>query len=181
MFDIGWSEMAVILLVALVVIGPKDLPKVARQIGKWSAKARSMARDFQRSIDDMAREAELDDIKNEIQKASRGDIRRTIEKAIDPDGALSRSMDLKSPPPPPVAAAASTVAPSVAAATAGSLSPTPAELADHEPEPPPDTAGPPPDMAEPPSSTPPPAIEIGVTVPEPLPEPERVASAAEKS
>ena len=72
MFDIGWSEMALILVVALVVIGPKDLPRVARQIGRWSAKARAMAREFQRSLDDMAREAELQDIKAEIEKASRG-------------------------------------------------------------------------------------------------------------
>ena len=59
MFDIGWSEMAVILMVALIVIGPKDLPRVARTIGKWTGKARAMAREFQRSLDDMAREAEL--------------------------------------------------------------------------------------------------------------------------
>ena len=63
MFDIGWSEMAVILMVALIVIGPKDLPRVARTIGKWTGKARGMAREFQRSIEDMAREAELQDIK----------------------------------------------------------------------------------------------------------------------
>jgi sec-independent protein translocase protein TatB len=46
MLDIGWSEMGLILLVALVVIGPKDLPRVARTVGKWSAKARGMARSF---------------------------------------------------------------------------------------------------------------------------------------
>ena len=63
MFDIGWSEMAVILMVALIVIGPKDLPRVARTIGKWTGKARGMAREFQRSLDDMAREAELQDVK----------------------------------------------------------------------------------------------------------------------
>src|ERR687884_105347 len=96
--DIGWSEMALIMGVALVVIGPKDLPRVARQVGKWSAKARSMAREFQRSLDDMAREAELQDIKDEIEKASRGasSFGAEIERHVDPDGELRRT-----PEPPP--------------------------------------------------------------------------------
>ena len=56
MFDIAWSELGVIAVVALIVIGPKDLPKVLRTIGQWTAKARSMAREFQSGIDDMVRE-----------------------------------------------------------------------------------------------------------------------------
>ena len=90
--DIGWSEMAVILAVALVVIGPKDLPRLARQIGRWSTKARAMAREFQRSLDDMAREAELQDIKAEMEKLSRTDVRQQIEETIDPEGELRRSL-----------------------------------------------------------------------------------------
>ena len=62
MFDIGWSEMAVILLVALVVIGPRDLPRVARTMGRWVAKGRAMAREFQTALEDMARETELDKV-----------------------------------------------------------------------------------------------------------------------
>jgi sec-independent protein translocase protein TatB len=104
MFDIGWSEMAVILMVALIVIGPKDLPRVARTVGKWAGKARGMAREFQRSLDDMAREAELQDIKAEMEKLSRTDVRRQIEDTIDPEGELRRGMnariDLDSPAPP---------------------------------------------------------------------------------
>ena len=92
MFDIGWSEMAVILMVALIVIGPKDLPRVARTIGKWTGKARGMAREFQRSIEDMAREAELQDIKQEMNKLSRVDVRSRIEETIDPEGALRRGL-----------------------------------------------------------------------------------------
>ena len=94
MFDIGWSEMAVILVVALVVIGPKDLPKVARQLGKWSGKARSMAREFQRSLEDMAREAELDDIKNELQKVQRGGLSQTIRDTVDPGGEIKKAFDV---------------------------------------------------------------------------------------
>ena len=92
MLDIGWSEMAVILMVALIVIGPKDLPRVARTIGKWTGKARGMAREFQRSLDDMAREAELQDIKAEMDKLSRTDMRHRIEETIDPEGELRRGV-----------------------------------------------------------------------------------------
>jgi sec-independent protein translocase protein TatB len=93
MFDIGWSEMAVIMLVALVVIGPKDLPRLARSIGQWVAKGRAMAREFQRSLEDMAREAELDDVKREIEKVGRINVRETIEKSIDPTGELGKAFD----------------------------------------------------------------------------------------
>ena len=92
MFDIGWSEMALIVMVALIVIGPKDLPRVARSVGKWTGKARAMAREFQRSIDDMAREADLQDIKAEVDKLSRVDVRHRIEETIDPEGDLRRSL-----------------------------------------------------------------------------------------
>ncbi|MEM7022489.1 MAG: Sec-independent protein translocase protein TatB, partial [Pseudomonadota bacterium] len=90
-FDLGWSEMAIIMLVALVVIGPKDLPRLARTLGQWVAKGRAMARDFQRSLEDMAREAELDDVKREIEKVGRTNVRSTIEKTIDPTGELGKA------------------------------------------------------------------------------------------
>jgi sec-independent protein translocase protein TatB len=93
MFDIGWSEMAVIMLVALIVIGPKDLPRLARTLGQWVAKGRGMAREFQRSLEDMAREAELHDVKREIEKVGRMDIKKSIEKTIDPTGDLNRAFD----------------------------------------------------------------------------------------
>jgi sec-independent protein translocase protein TatB len=85
--------MAVIMLVALVVIGPKDLPRLARSLGQWVAKGRAMAREFQRSLEDMAREAELDDVKREIEKVGRTNIRETIEKSIDPTGELGKAFD----------------------------------------------------------------------------------------
>lgn len=95
MLDIGWTEMAVILLVALVVVGPKDLPRLARTIGKWAAKGRSLAYEFQRSLDAMAREAELDDIKKdlkELDKVTKTDLRKTIRETIDPDGSLAEAV-----------------------------------------------------------------------------------------
>lgn len=95
MFDIGWSEMAVVLLVALIVIGPKDLPKVARTVGRWVGKARAMAREFQRSFEEMAREAELDEIRKEIDRVSREriDVGRAVSKAVDRDGRLANALD----------------------------------------------------------------------------------------
>lgn len=93
MFDIGWSEMAVILLVALVVIGPRDLPRVARTMGRWVAKGRAMAREFQNALEDMAREAELDKVKSEIEKASRTDLGKSIENTVDPTGELGKAFD----------------------------------------------------------------------------------------
>src|SRR4051812_19481429 len=68
MFDIAWSELFVILIVALVVVGPKDLPKLMRTAGQWAGRARAMADQFRRSFDDMARQAELDELRTEVNR-----------------------------------------------------------------------------------------------------------------
>jgi sec-independent protein translocase protein TatB len=94
MFDLGWAEMAVIMLVALIVIGPKDLPKVARTIGQWTGKARALARDFQRSLDDMAREAELDEIKKSIDSAGRFNVKRAVKDMVDPEDEFDRAFEI---------------------------------------------------------------------------------------
>jgi sec-independent protein translocase protein TatB len=62
MFDIGYSELLLIAVVALVVIGPKDLPRVMRTVGQWVGRARGMARHFRSGIDTMMREAELEEM-----------------------------------------------------------------------------------------------------------------------
>ncbi|WP_439814911.1 Sec-independent protein translocase protein TatB [Zavarzinia sp. CC-PAN008] len=74
MFDIGWSELFVVLVVALVVVGPKDLPKLMRWAGYWTNRARMMAGQFQRVMDEMAREAELDKINQELRDSTRIDM-----------------------------------------------------------------------------------------------------------
>src|SRR5690349_11749965 len=62
MFDIGYSELLIIGIVALVVIGPKDLPRVMRTVGNWVGRARGMARHFRSGLDTMMREAELEEM-----------------------------------------------------------------------------------------------------------------------
>lgn len=94
MFDIGWDEMALIAVVALIVIGPKDLPVVLRQMGRWTRKARELAGEFQRGVDDMVRESELAELKGKVEKATDPNLlRREIEKTIDPTGDIARSLE----------------------------------------------------------------------------------------
>ncbi len=88
MFDIGWIEMAVIALIALVVIGPKELPKAMRSMAKWTRKARSMAREFQSGIDDMVRDADLDDARKAVESAKTFNVGKAMEETIDPTGGL---------------------------------------------------------------------------------------------
>lgn len=90
MFDIGWTELAVIALIALVVIGPKDLPKAMRTVGQYARKLRGMAREFQSGLDELAREAELDDAKKAIQSISNP--KKTFSDAIDPTGEVAKEM-----------------------------------------------------------------------------------------
>ena len=88
MFDIGWTEMVFVLVIAVLVIGPKDLPKAISTVGKYVRKARSMAREFQSGINDLARETELDEIKKDIQKGTDFNIKKQVEDAVDPTGSM---------------------------------------------------------------------------------------------
>jgi len=67
MLDFSISHILIVLIVALVVVGPKDLPRLMRTLGQWLAKARRMADEFRKSFDDMARQAELDELRKEIE------------------------------------------------------------------------------------------------------------------
>ena len=92
MFDIGWPELSIIALVALFVIGPKDLPKVFRTVGRWISQVRGMAKEFQQSVEEAVRESELDDVKREIEQLGRTDVKKQIQNTVDPDGELDKAM-----------------------------------------------------------------------------------------
>ncbi len=93
MFDIGWSEMAVVALIALLVIGPKELPKAMRTVAKWVRKARAVTREFQSGIDDMIRESELEETRKALAAANPSNIDQKISEAIDPTGSVKESLD----------------------------------------------------------------------------------------
>src|SRR5215471_16009148 len=89
MFDIGWSELVVIGVVALIAIGPKELPGVLRTIGQWMGKARRMAAEFQSQFQEAMREAEMADLKksfDEVREAASGfgsgNIMTSLEKDV---------------------------------------------------------------------------------------------------
>src|SRR6266699_4609965 len=92
LFDLGWSELLLIGVVALVVIGPKDLPKALRVAGFWVKKARTLSREFQSSVEQMIREAELDEMRQELKKATEIDLDKEFQKTIDPTGSLAESL-----------------------------------------------------------------------------------------
>jgi sec-independent protein translocase protein TatB len=71
MFDIAWSEMLLIAVLAIVIIGPKDLPAALRQAGKWMGAVRRMASDFQGQVNEAMKEAELDGLRQELNELKR--------------------------------------------------------------------------------------------------------------
>lgn len=68
MFDLGWSELLLVAAVALIVIGPKDLPVAMRAIGRWVGKARAMTRHVRAGFDEMVRQAELEEMEKEWKR-----------------------------------------------------------------------------------------------------------------
>lgn len=84
MLELGWSEILVIAIVLIVVVGPKDLPRVLRSFGRTTAKMRAMAGDFRRQFDEALREAELEDVKNLVDDVKKLDPRAEIRKHLSP-------------------------------------------------------------------------------------------------
>jgi len=143
MLDIGWSEFLVIIVVLLLVVGPKDLPRIVRTFGQWSGKAKGYARDFQRTIEEAAEESELAAVRKEIEMANRelAEVQRkhldaTVDHAAEPadpqaaqfaGGTPAAGEGSIAPPakpetalkPPPAAAASAAATPTNPNTTAG--------------------------------------------------------------
>src|SRR6201992_1442367 len=108
MFDIGWSELVVIAVVALIAIGPKELPGVLRMVGQWMGKARKMAAAFQGQFQEAMREAEMADLKktfDEVKEAATGFASDNIMTSLEKDVSTALAIDDK-----PVASAEATPA-----------------------------------------------------------------------
>ncbi len=104
MFDFAWTEIALIGVVALVLIGPKDMPVAIKAVASVVKKARKMAAEFQGQVDEMVRDTELADVRKQINEIRNFDIRGEIERAVDEDGSLRKSFDDPFTPPPIVTA-----------------------------------------------------------------------------
>ena len=115
MLDVGWTEILVIAIVLIVVVGPKDLPQMLRQFGRTTAKMRAMAGDFRKQFDEALKEAELDDVRDLANQARGLDPRQTIRKHLSPlekagqdikaglDDAMKPKADTSAEPASPVA------------------------------------------------------------------------------
>ena len=88
MFDMGWSELLLVAVLAIVFVGPKDLPKVMRTVGQYVAKMRAMVREFQNSFEDLARESELEELRKQVAEMR--------ETAMKPLADLQRSAGISS-------------------------------------------------------------------------------------
>jgi len=104
MFDIGWSELVVIAVVALIAIGPKELPGVLRMVGQWMGKARKMAAEFQGQFQEAMREAEMADLKktfDEVKEAATGFTDGNVMTSLQKDvGDALRIDDIDKPAVP---------------------------------------------------------------------------------
>jgi sec-independent protein translocase protein TatB len=135
MFEIGWSEILMIAVVAIVVIGPKDLPRTMRFVGQWAGKMKRMGREFQNQFKEALREAELDDVRKDIADIMStdplADVKKEMSKVqtgINADLAKADPAKASEPPVPlmtataePAAAAPALVEPDVSVAPATSV------------------------------------------------------------
>jgi sec-independent protein translocase protein TatB len=135
MFDIGWSEFVLIAVVALIAIGPKELPSVLRMVGQWMGKARKMAAEFQSQFQEAMREAEMADLKksfDEVKEAASGFTSGSIMTSLQKD--VSRALDIEDidkPAETPAAAIEPPVAPTTPEApTAETFAEADARVAD---------------------------------------------------
>lgn len=150
---LGFSEIVVLAVIALLVVGPKDLPLMLRKLGQWSAKLRAMAQEFRTGFDELARQAELDELRKEVDNLRKSRPFEDINRELSETASMAAS-----PPSPPPATP---------------IEEPPRNPPESPPAPPPET---PPDT--PPQTPPAPPAEIpqpDAPVEAPPPEPSRIA------
>lgn len=100
--SLGFQEIILLGVLALIVVGPKDLPLLLRKLGRWTAKLRGMAQEFRTGFDELARQAELDELKKEVDALRRTSSLNTIAQEVTrPLGTLESYAGISPPPPPP--------------------------------------------------------------------------------
>jgi len=158
MFDISWSEFLLIGIVALIVIGPKELPAVMRTLGQWTRKVRSMAAEFQNQFQEAMREAEMTDLKKQVDDMARdvtdvdplkgvrddienvgSDVQRSLSSTIEQSAAEQTAASAAGEPELPLPAPASSDVTPAASSDAAAVEPA-APAAPESPTPPPAAA-----------------------------------------
>jgi sec-independent protein translocase protein TatB len=92
MFGFSWSEILIIGVVALVFIGPNDLPRAMKTAARWMSAGRKLAREFQGHVDDLVREAELDELREQARKLAMTPMSSHLENFIDPDKEIAKAV-----------------------------------------------------------------------------------------
>jgi len=136
LFDIGWSEMLVIAVVAFIVIGPKELPNVLRTVAGLASKARAAGRVFQQQLDEVMREANTDDLRRQVDDALRIDqqaAERAVTGTVDPKGEINQIWNEASAIPDPDAGAGVPEPEYAPPAPSGETAPLPAPSQDASP------------------------------------------------
>lgn len=95
MLDIGWPELMVIIVMTILVVGPQEIPKVLKTIRDIMSRVRSMAREFTNQMDEVVRESELENYKDEAMKLAKGnsDIKDYMTSTMDPEGEIQKTID----------------------------------------------------------------------------------------
>jgi len=106
MFDIGWSELLVIAVVAIVVVGPKDLPRLMRTFGHYMGKVRGMASDFQRQFEEAVRDSELDEVRKAMHdvRTTASSATAALDQPLMTPKPKANTEALEPPAPPPAVA-----------------------------------------------------------------------------
>jgi sec-independent protein translocase protein TatB len=93
MFDLGWDEMAVIAVLALIVLGPKELPNALRTVSALMKNARKLANEFQSGVNEIIREADLEDARKKLAEVNKNSISKAIENTVDPTGEMKAALN----------------------------------------------------------------------------------------